>query len=58
MKDWRKYPWRSWPDRQTAVVIKTRDLLPYEKEMLRMSPPMAAVIMQSPYWARPGVCRA
>jgi hypothetical protein len=57
MKDWRKFIWRNWPDRQTAIVYKTRDLLPFEQEVLRMSPAMAVVIMMSPYWARPGVCK-
>ena len=49
--------WRSWPDRQVAIVFKTRDLLPYGQEVLRMSPCMAVAIMQSPYWAGRGVCR-
>ena len=53
-----KYVWCTWPDRQVPVVIKTRDLLPYEQEVLRMSPALAVVIMMSPWWARPGVCRA
>jgi hypothetical protein len=56
MKDWRKFLWRNWPDRQNAIMIKTRDLSPYEKK-IRLSPPMAVIIIMSPYWARPGVCK-